>query len=157
MIKRNSKGQFINGNIIPVGMRKYFVGEKSPNWKGGLPNCIICGKKLSRREYRHCKKHSITQETIEKIKIGAKKRVGKNHWNWKGDAACYRGKHNWIVRKKGRPNQCERCGKNGLSGHDIHWANKSGKYKRITSDWIRLCSKCHGEFDKERRKQSLNI
>lgn len=27
--------------------------------------------------------------------------------------------------------------------------NKSGKYRRHIDDWIRLCAKCHGKYDKE--------
>ncbi len=33
------------------------VGIKSPVFKGGLPNCIICGKKLSVRSLEYCRKH----------------------------------------------------------------------------------------------------
>ena len=67
----------------------------------------------------------------------------ENHPNWKGDQVGYNAIHTWIQRKLGKPTMCEKCGKDGLSGHKIHWANISGEYKRNFNDWKRLCSTCH--------------
>lgn len=53
-----------------------------------------------------------------------------------------------MVDRLGKPNTCEHCGNSGLVGHKIHWANKNGKYLKRLKDWIRLCAKCHGAFDK---------
>lgn|SRR3990167_9737156 len=72
---------------------------------------------------------------------------GKNHFAWKGQKASYNAIHHWIQRQLGTPKQCEKCGKNNLSGKFINWANKSGKYIRNINDWIRLCRKCHHKFD----------
>ena len=71
----------------------------------------------------------------------------ENHPQWKGDNVSYRRLHMWVVKKKGQPDVCEKCGKAGLKGRQIHWANKSGKYKRDLNDWIRLCQSCHKYFD----------
>ena len=71
----------------------------------------------------------------------------KNHPNWKGDKIGYRGLHMWVELHLGKPKKCEHCEKDGLTGRQIHWANKSGKYLRNLKDWIRLCSSCHGEHD----------
>ena len=84
-------------------------GANSPSWKGGKPNCIDCGKKLSLRKYKRCtkccfsdnerikhlgdgmlgKKHAT--ETIEKMRqarlenpSGGAGRVGELNNNWKG-------------------------------------------------------------------------
>jgi len=65
---------------------------------------------------------------------------------WKGNDVGYRGLHYWVERKLGKPDICEYCGKSGLKGHQIHWANKSDEYKRILTDWFRLCPKCHGAY-----------
>lgn len=73
---------------------------------------------------------------------------GVNHFAWKGDKGSYRTKHLWIVNNFGQPTTCEHCNKENLYGHEIHWANISGHYKREKTDWIRLCAKCHGIFDK---------
>ena len=33
---------------------RYYSGKNSIRWKGGLPKCIDCGRKLSRRTYKRC-------------------------------------------------------------------------------------------------------
>ena len=86
--------------------------------------------------------HKVSRAT--RLKMGDSKRCGKNHM-WKGDKVGYTSLHQWLYRKLGQPNKCEHCGKN----KKCDWANKSGKYKRIVSDWIRLCRKCHIKFDKK--------
>ncbi|MEK9208255.1 MAG: hypothetical protein AAB922_07235 [Patescibacteria group bacterium] len=73
------------------------------------------------------------------------------HPLWKGDNVGYRGLHYWVQRNLGKPDTCEDCGKNGLSGRKIHWANISKKYKRDKKDWKRLCVKCHKNFDSPKR------
>ena len=73
--------------------------------------------------------------------------TGKKHRYWKGDNVGYYALHRWVERNLGKPDICEHCGESGLSGKQIHWANKSHKYKRDLNDWIRLCVKCHGIYD----------
>jgi hypothetical protein len=80
---------------------------------------------------------------------GHKALTGNEHPFWKGEDVSYSGIHHWIARKLGKPSICEHCGKNGLSSKKIHWANKSGMYLRNTTDWIRLCAKCHKKYDKK--------
>jgi len=76
----------------------------------------------------------------------------KNKW-WKGDNVGYHALHSWVQRWKGKPDVCEHCGKSGLSRKQIHWANKSGQYKRELTDWIRLCVRCHSEYDGNRNRR----
>lgn len=66
---------------------------------------------------------------------------------WKGDNVGYGCLHAWVRKYLGQPTKCEHCGKDGLTGHQIHWANKSGEYKRNLDDWLRLCVKCHCKYD----------
>lgn len=73
---------------------------------------------------------------------------GSGHHNWQGEFTSYRSMHRWVVREKGQPTKCEHCGIDGLTQHQIHWANIDHKYKRDVNDYIRLCVKCHAEFDK---------
>lgn len=68
---------------------------------------------------------------------------------WKGDKVGYRALHYWVERMLGKPATCEHCEKTNLSGKFIQWANKSGEYKRETTDWIRLCGKCHSKYDRK--------
>lgn len=66
---------------------------------------------------------------------------------WKGGDVSYTGLHQWVYRKLGKPQTCEKCQKTGLTGRYIHWANISQEYKRDVTDWIRLCGKCHKQYD----------
>ena len=78
------------------------------------------------------------------------KRHGEKSPHWKGDEVGYGGLHMWVSKNLGRPKQCSICGKRGKKNGkcwSIHWANKSGKYKRDLRDWIALCVKCHREYD----------
>lgn len=78
--------------------------------------------------------------------------ANEKHKNWLGDSVNYRDLHAWVVRWKGQPPLCEKCGRDNLYGHNIHWANKDNKYKRILDDYIRLCAKCHKQYDKQFKK-----
>ncbi len=89
----------------------------------------------SRRGYKH------SDETIAKIS-------GEKNCNWKGDDVGYGALHIWIRRNLGEPTKCENCGKEGLSGYKIHWANIDHKYRRVEENWMRLCVKCHRKYDK---------
>ena len=73
----------------------------------------------------------------------------EKHPGWKGDEAGYGALHSWIYRKLGRPETCMDCGKTGLKGSKIHWANVDHEYRRILEDWIRLCVQCHVDHDKQ--------
>jgi len=102
-----------------------------------------------------------SEETKEKLREKGKlnppnkdyfknhKFVGINHANWKGDKVGYYALHTWVQRTLGKPETCEHCGKTGLKGRAIQWANKSGKYKRKVTDWLRLCTKCHYNYDRK--------
>lgn len=84
-----------------------------------------------------------------KINIGRKE---EKSGNWKGDYAKTVAMHHWVIRWKGQPDTCENCGKSGLSGHQINWANIDHQYKRILEDYIRLCIPCHRKFDNNKIK-----
>lgn len=100
-----------------------------------------------------------TPETIAKMVAAAKARdrtnqpKGKTHGKWKGDAAGYGAKHTWVRKEFGRPMLCEDCGlSDAKNPFRYHWANLSGKYKRVRSDWKRLCVSCHVKFDGSAKK-----
>src|SRR3990167_9867025 len=103
---------------------------------------------------RRLKGHS----TSEKVRLRASKlnlgKFGDNHPSggskhpaWKGENVGYLALHAWIRRRKGTPDTCEHCKKTGLKGKSIHWANTNHEYQRKLSDWIRLCTKCHRQYD----------
>ena len=72
----------------------------------------------------------------------------EKHPNWKGDEVSYWGIHKWVIRHKGQPDTCEKCGKSGLYGRKINWANVDNRYRRVLDDYIRLCVTCHSEHDR---------
>lgn len=101
------------------------------------------GKKIHYTPPRAFKKGHVPWSTGKKgIFIEDKAR------HWKGDEVGYRGIHYWVVKKLGKPSECSYCHLRGLQGRKIHWANISGKYKGLLTDWVRLCAKCHGAYDK---------
>ncbi len=73
----------------------------------------------------------------------------EKHLKWKGNEVSYSALHHWIEEHFGNPDTCEKCGKSGLKGKFIDWANISGKYKREREDWKRLCKKCHYHYDRD--------
>lgn len=80
-------------------------------------------------------------------------RRGSDHVLWKGPAVGYRGLHYWLQREKGRPKKCVKCGRIGI-GRMIQWANKDGRYRRVSTDYIALCASCHKIHDLALRKKS---
>ena len=90
-------------------------------------------------------------KTESQFKKGHKINLGKLEEKsglWKGDKAGYSAIHIWVNKWKGRPITCEKCGKTDLTNKQIHWANIDHKYRRVLDDYIRLCRKCHCEYDK---------
>jgi len=92
----------------------------------------------------------------EKQKAVMRARTGEKVWNWKGDKVSYRSLHKWVERQLGKPRCCEDCGDKSLSHRQYHWANISGLYKRVITDWRRLCVRCHKTYDKQQKLLKLN-
>lgn len=76
-------------------------------------------------------------------------KTGENSPSWKGENVGYFGLHTWVNKVLGKPQKCEICGKDHLTGLYIDWANKDHKYKRVTTDWLRLCRSCHRYYDQK--------
>ena len=81
---------------------------------------------------------------------------GDNHFAWKGEKVSYRNLHKWVERILGKPHNCEECKNSSLRHRQYNWSNISGNYKRIISDWRRLCMKCHKAFDMNRAGSLLS-
>lgn len=64
---------------------------------------------------------------------------------WNTERPGYRGIHNWVERRLGKPSVCSNC--HTIDSKRYHWANISGEYKRDISDWVRLCVSCHFKKD----------
>lgn len=95
-----------------------------------------------------------TKEKISKSHIGKKKSWSKfpililenNPW-WKGEKVSYSALHAWVRRNKGKADNCINCNIKNLKRY--HWANIDHKYRRNLEDYISLCPKCHGSYDKD--------
>lgn len=93
------------------------------------------------------KGHAVSEETKKKLSLIHQ---GSKNKRWKGDKVGYVSVHFWVQRwKKGPFDVCEMCGETGLKGRQIHWANIDHKYRRVLEDYIHLCTRCHGLFDRE--------
>lgn len=81
-----------------------------------------------------------------------KEAKGENNNNWKGDAANYYSKHQYLTRNFGRPKCCDFCdivGKEEKGGRwSIHYAlKKDCEYSHNINDYYKLCRRCHGKYD----------
>lgn len=63
---------------------------------------------------------------------------------WKGDEVGYDALHRWMKKWHEWPTHCAACS----SEEKLTLANISGNYKRVESDWLILCAKCHWYFDR---------
>src|SRR3990167_3537472 len=57
----------------------------------------------------------------------------------------YGGLHTWVESRLGVPRECWNCGIGDARKYE--WCNMSKKYNRDLTDWIRLCTSCHRNYD----------
>lgn len=131
------------GKLNPTFDRVKNLGEYSKPgavpWNKGVPNS---GFKKGYTPWNKGKRLSL--ETRSKM---SKSRKGVKHFAWKGDAASYSSNHMWVRSSLPKTDTCSNCGKSGLYGHKIHWANVDHKYRRVLEDYVRLCVSCHRRYD----------
>lgn len=132
--KKGFRHTLFSRRKMSVNNARYWLGKKR------APASRKTRKKLSIA----MRGHPVSPETRAKI---GNANTFERHGNWKGDGVGYVSLHEWIRRVRGEPTTCEFCGKTGLRGRRIHWANKSRKYKRDINDWLRLCASCHWKYD----------
>jgi hypothetical protein len=122
-------------------------------------NCQNCGAERwyqpSRIKYgrgkwcsRRCKYEGEKEALLKNRRIEP---TEENSPNWKGDDIEYSAVHKWVYKTLGKTRTCQHCGDTDLDGPNINWANKSGLYLRIPSDWLRLCVRCHRRYDRENK------
>lgn len=136
--------------------------------KTKINNCIICGTPFeyypSMTEGKYCSRecyHKVciknlgnrftgrrhTKESMRKTIEGQSR---EKNYAWKGKKAKYHTIHTWVVRKKGLPEFCVKCGvKRKKLGRawNLEWANIDHKYSRDLNDYIALCIPHHKEHD----------
>lgn len=94
-------------------------------------------------------KGTLSSEHRRRIDLAVLK--GVKHPNWKGDQVGYAALHEWVYKTLGNPRRCSHC--KSVSAKRFEWANKSGKYRRVKSDWLRLCTSCHRAYDSLKGKK----
>ena len=130
-----------------------------------LIDCLLCGKQFQTYPYwikkgfgKYCSKKCSGKDNKglitkgKRISPNTEFKTGSIPWNYKGDLVGYNALHSWIKRKLFSSNICEFCGYISNNNRKLHWANKSGEYKRDLDDWIRLCVPCHKLYDNKRRR-----
>lgn len=95
-----------------------------------------------------------TTELLRRKKISETfklKKINRDEgsYQWKGDKASYSSKHKYISRNWIKPEICDFCKKI----KKLDWANISKDYRRVRSDWLCLCRKCHFNFDDKTEKR----
>ena len=123
--------------------------------KKGFKHSEETKKKISERlkgkpkSEEHKKKMSIMRTGKPSPKKGKKfpEFQGENHFAWKGEKAGLIPKHLWIKRYYGKANKCENPDCKYKNPKRYEWANMSGKYLRVISDWKQLCPSCHRKMD----------
>lgn len=154
--------------------KNYYDSKKT--WAKRRFCSISCSKQgntsrlgISRPAWNKGKEGIYTKETLKQMsktmkKVAVEKGFGK--WmkgkdlrelsgNWKGEEVGYGALHDWVRRRLGTPNKCSQCGLVSDRPRMMHWASLSRQYKRDLQDWIRLCAKCHKDFDKDMPHKKL--
>lgn len=127
-------GKYCSNNCRNIGHKKY---------KPTLETLIkLRESHLGKKSGFKNKKHSQ-----KSIMIMKKTWFKKRERSWIKENKEYLNLHKWINESFGKPTKCEHCGKDGLTGKQIHWASINHTYKKRRKDWKRLCVKCHWIFD----------
>ena len=126
-----------------IGNSPWNKGIKAPQISRALKGRVFSKDWIKNLSISHIGKKQ-SKETIEKRSSKLRR---ENHYEWLGDNVGYGALHAWVKKELGLPDKCEHCDKDGLFGQKIHWANKTGLYKRDITDWIRLCVSCHRKYD----------
>ena len=87
-------------------------------------------------------KPPMTKETREKI---GQAHTGEKNYAWKGDAVGYHGLHQWVIKQLGSPMKCANC--LTTTAKKFEWCSINHEYKRELSNWVRLCTRCHRNYD----------
>jgi hypothetical protein len=135
--------------------------ENNPNWKGGKPKCLDCGKELVNRVAKRCRKCS-KKGTLNNM-YGSNRCMEKNPRWIKGVPQDLTTVHRRMCFLYGKADKCENPECTGKS-KNYDWSNKKHDYKTVDrNDWQMLCKSCHQIYDfinnrtKELKKETDNV
>lgn len=90
-----------------------------------------------------------------KSRIPAKRnQIGEHNDSWRGDSATYSAFHRRVEARRGKPKVCFACGDMNKAVYE--WCNLTGRYED-TNDYMRMCRKCHRQYDKNRKNSSKHV
>ncbi len=92
-------------------------------------------EEFKKRLITHAKKYYESNKTLK----GRANQTNERNPGWKGSKVGMKSLHEWVRRRKPKPQKCEDCKIN--PPRDL--ANISQKYKRDIDDFEWLCRKCH--------------
>lgn len=94
-LRARGRAQILRQGRIPNDGSIRLRGADNPNWRGGLPDCKQCGKRLSERKCKLCRKCSAANLQTPEVRARcyANRPRGEKHPCWKG------GKERWKIRK----------------------------------------------------------
>jgi len=146
----------IRQTALARGYGKWMKGRsesKSFNWKGGLPECVDCGKKLSRRESTRCRKCNLSHpDTINRLK-NFPRFAGEKAANWRGEITKFNKLQRTTVEARLWREAvfsrdawtCQACGQIGkiLHAHHIKAFAKYPELRFAIDNGQTLCKPCH--------------
>ena len=138
-IPREKNGTFKKGFISP------FKKQRKPYKKCDYCNKIVPWPKKDKNSTFSEKRYAVKKFCNLSCRYKKWKGIGSPSWKKK---LTYTGIHAWVVRELGKPHFCEHCGNRKLNHRQYQWANMDNTYKRKLSDWVRLCTKCHSDYDR---------
>jgi len=131
-ISKKLKGKCFNTREHYIKLSRMFTGRKQTAAHNKAISDGLKGRRLS-------------DETRKKLK-----EIFSQAWN----KVTYFTKHHKIWKLYGKADRCENSNCNERS-NDYEWSNISGKYLEDRSDWRRLCTICHNNFDRRRNNESI--
>lgn len=128
--RANGNGHAWNkGKALPQ-----ITGKNNSRYNRFEKCCAVCNKTFIVKGYR--------KDTAKYCSHICEK-IGKRNPN-----PTYNAIHKWVNFQLGSPKECTECGFSSENSRQFHWANISKEYKRDTTDWVRLCVRCHHNWDK---------
>lgn len=126
-----AKAQIARQGGIPNTGSNPRRGAANNKWKGGLPNCVYCGKQLSRRSCRACEacNRKVLSEKMRTQRAKFKHLIrGEKHPCWRGGKAArtkragnIAARRNWrraVFERDGY--KCVHCGIENVQFHADH-------------------------------------
>lgn len=157
-----SKKGFVPKHLVRYVVKKgQILSSKTTFSKGSTPwnkGKVMPFSEETREMLAERAKKMIENETPEKraerirkavnnrkSNFGVNHKRGKEHHAWRETGLGYTNTHKWINTVKPKKGICETCGQKRRT----EYSNVDHKYKRVKTDYMELCKKCHQKWEKD--------